>query len=150
MEMRIRILVVTMLCFALMALPAPAKQKPLSPVGEIRFEASSLGVGATFTWGRGWLTFQGKNYPIKIEGLGIVGVGFTTVNAIGKVYNLRTPMDVTGTYAEAGAGIAVVGGVKGLLAKNERGVVIDLTAEQKGVSFNLGGGGFTIRLTSGP
>jgi hypothetical protein len=56
-------------------------------------------------------------------------------------------MDITGTYAEAGAGIAVVGGVKGLLAKNERGVVIDLTATQKGVSFNLGGGGFTITMT---
>lgn len=135
---------------ALAVLPLAAKQKPLSPVGEIRFEASSLGVGATFTWGRGWLTFQGKTYPIKIEGLGIVGVGFTKVNAIGKVYNLKTPMDITGTFAEAGAGIAVVGGVKGLLAKNERGVVIDLTAEQKGVSFNLGGGGFTIHLTTRP
>lgn len=131
-------------------LAAKAKKKPLSPVGEITFEASSLGVGATFTWGRGWLTFKGKTYPIKIEGLGIVGVGYSKVKAIGKVYNLHNPMDITGTYAEAGAGIAVVGGVKGLLAKNERGVVIDLTAEQKGVSFNLGAGGFTISMTTAP
>jgi len=139
-----------LLLVVLAALPLAARQKPLHPVGEITFEASSLGVGATFTWGRGWLTFQGKTYPIKVEGLGIIGLGFSKVNAIGKVYNLKTPMDVTGTYAEAGAGIAVVGGVKGLLAKNERGVVIDLTAMQKGVSFNLGGGGFTIRLTTMP
>ena len=131
---------------ALTVSPLAAKQKPLPPVGEITFEASSLGVGATFTWGRGWLHFRGKSYPIKIEGLGIVGLGFTKVKAIGKVYNLQTPMDITGTYAQAGVGIAVVGGVKGLLAKNERGVVIDLTAEQKGVSFNLGGGGFTITM----
>ncbi len=144
------LLAIVLVMVALVALPLAAKQEPLSPVGEIRFEASSLGVGATFTWGRGWLTFRGKTYPIKIEGLGIVGVGFTKVNAIGKVYNLKTPMDITGTYAEAGAGIAVVGGVKGLLAKNERGVVIDLTAEQKGVSLNLGGGGFTIHLTTRP
>lgn len=135
---------------AVSLLAAKAKEKPLSPVGEITFEASSLGVGATFTWGRGWLTFKGKTYPIKIEGLGIVGVGYSKVNAIGKVYNLHHPMDITGTYVQAGAGIAVVGGVKGLLAKNERGVVIDLTAMQKGVSFNLGGGGFTISMTTAP
>ena len=145
-----RKILLALVMVGLTVLPLAAKQKPLSPVGEITFEASSLGVGATFTWGRGWLTFQGKTYPIKIEGLGIVGLGFTKVNAIGKVYNLKTPMDVTGTYAEAGAGIAVVGGVKGLLAKNERGVVIDLTAVQKGVSFNLGGGGLTIIMTTRP
>jgi hypothetical protein len=143
-------ILLALLLVALTVLPLAAKQKPLPAVGEITFEASSLGVGATFTWGRGWFTFQGKTYPIKIEGLGIVGLGFTKVNAIGKVYNLKNPMDITGTYAQAGAGIAVVGGVKGLLAKNERGVVIDLTAMQKGVSFNLGGGGFTISMTTRP
>ncbi len=139
-----------LLMAGLMALLLAARQRPLTPVGEITFEASSLGVGATFTWGRGWLTFKGKTYPIKIEGLGIVGVGYSKINAIGKVYNLKNPMDITGTYVQAGAGIAVVGGVKGLLAKNERGVVIDLTAMQKGVSFNLGGGGFTITMTTLP
>jgi hypothetical protein len=143
-------IMLALMIVALMVLPSAAKQKPLPPVAEITFEASSLGVGATFTWGRGWLSFQGKNYPIKIEGLGIVGLGFTKINAIGKVYNLQNPMDITGTYAQAGAGIAVVGGVKGFLAKNERGVVIDLTASQKGVSFNAGGGGFTITMTTMP
>lgn len=146
----IRKIWLALLILGLTVLPLGAKQKPLAPVGEITFEASSLGVGATFTWGRGWLNFRGKTYPIKIEGLGIVGLGYSRVNAIGKVYNLKTPMDITGTYAQAGAGIAVVGGVKGLLAKNERGVVIDLTAVQKGVSFNLGGGGFTITMTTAP
>jgi hypothetical protein len=145
-----RKIMLALMIVALTVLPLAAEQKPLPPAGEITFEASSLGVGATFTWGRGWLSFRGKSYPIKIEGLGIVGLGFTKVNAIGKVYNLQNPMDITGTYAQAGAGIAVVGGVKGLLAKNERGVVIDLTARQKGVSFNLGGGGFTITMTTSP
>jgi|UniRef100_A0A7C5AND9 hypothetical protein len=139
---------IALLIVGLTVLLLAAKPKPLSPVGEITFEASSLGVGATFTWGRGWLTFKGKKYPIKIEGLGIVGVGYSKIDAIGKVYNLHHPMDLSGTYVQAGAGIAVVGGVKGLLARNERGVVIDLTARQKGVSFNLGGGGFTISFTT--
>jgi outer membrane immunogenic protein len=139
-----------LVCVALAALPLAAQPQPLAPVAEISFETTQVGLGATFTWGRGWLTFQGKEYPVKVEGLGLAGLGYAKVSAIGKVYNLNHPMDITGTYAEAGVGIAVVGGVKGLLAKNERGVVIDLTAMQRGLSVNLGVGGFTIIMTTTP
>jgi hypothetical protein len=145
--MRGKIMLVLLLAVALAA-PAGAAKKPLHPVGRITFEGTSMGVGATFSWGRGWLTFKGKRYPIKVEGLGLVGLGFTRVKAHGTVYHLRKPMEITGTYAKAGAGIALVGGAKGFVAKNEQGVVIELTAEQQGVSFNLGGGTFTITLTS--
>ena len=139
---------VVLFCVLAMGFPAEAAQKPLHPVGEITFEATEVGLGATFSWGRGWLTFKGKKYPIKVDGLGLVGVGLSKVRAIGKVYNLKQPLDVTGTYVEGGAGVSLVGGPKGFLAKNGRGVVIDLAADQKGVSFNLGGGSFTITMTT--
>jgi hypothetical protein len=126
--------------------PAAAAQKPLPPVGQITFEATSVGVGATMSWGKGWLTFKGKSYPILVQGLGVVGLGLSQVKARGKVYNLKRPADIVGDYAEAGAGIAVVGGVKGFVAKSQKGVVLDLTAEQTGVSFNIGGGAFTITM----
>lgn len=145
--MRRKIAALVLFCVFATAFPAPAAQQPLYPAAQITFEGSLVGIGATFSWGRGWLTFQGKSYPIKVEGLGIVGVGLSQVRARGQVYNLKKPRDITGTYMEAGAGIALVGGVKGFLAKNERGIVIDLVAEQKGVSFNLGGGTFTITMT---
>jgi hypothetical protein len=145
--MRLSKIALVLLGVLTLTFPAAAAKKPLHPVGRITFEATSVGVGATFSWGRGWLTFRGKKYPIKVEGLGLVGVGVSQVRAHGKVYNLRKPLDITGTYAEAGAGIALVGGAKGFVAKNEQGVVIELTAEQKGVSFNLGGGTFTITMT---
>ena len=136
-----------LVCVLALAMPATAAQKALAPVGEITFEATQVAMGGTFSWGKGWLTFRGKQYPIKVEGLGLVGVGYSKVRARGKVYNLKQATDITGTYLEAGAGVALVEGAKGFLAKNERGVVIDLYAEQKGVSFNLGGGSFTISLT---
>lgn len=126
--------------------PVNAAQKPLAPVGQITFTATSVGVGATMSWGQGWLTFKGKSYPIKVDGLGLVGVGLSRVRAHGKVYNLKKPRDLAGTYAEASAGIAIVGGVKGFLVKNKEGVVIELFAEQTGVNFNLGGGTFTITM----
>ncbi len=123
-----------------------AQKKPLAPVGEITFEATSVGVGATISWGKGWLTFKGKSYPIKVDGLGLVGVGIAQVRARGKVYKLKNAQDIAGTYREVSAGIALIGGVKGLVAENKKGVVLDLAAEQTGVSFNLGGGTFTISL----
>jgi hypothetical protein len=135
-----------LLSLSILAGLAAAATQPPQPVGRITFEATSLGVGATFTWGKGWLTFKGKNYPIRIDGLGIVGVGLTKVRAAGKVYHLKNPKDITGNYAKAEAGIALIGGAKGLVAKNDKGVVIDLAAEQTGVNFELGGGAFTITL----
>jgi hypothetical protein len=135
------------LCLCAAAMPLHAAKKPLYPVGRISFEGTSVGVGATFSWGRGWFTYKGKSYPIKVEGLGLIGAGFSKVTAHGKVYNLKRLRDITGTYAEAGAGVAVVGGIKGFVAQNEHGVVLELTAAQQGASFNLGGGTFTITMT---
>ena len=140
-----RAILAVLLGFLIMAAPAAA-EKPLAPVGQITFEATSLGVGATMSWGKGWLTFKGKSYPILVQGLGVVGLGLSQVKAKGTVYNLKKPSDIIGDYAEAGAGIALVGGVKGFLAKSQKGVVLDLAAEQTGVSFNLGGGAFTITM----
>jgi hypothetical protein len=141
-----RAILAVLLGVAILAAPAAAAPKPMAPVGQITFEATSLGVGATLSWGKGWLTFKGKSYPILVQGLGLVGLGLAQVKAKGEVYNLTNPRDIIGDYAEAGAGIALVGGVKGLLAKNNKGVLLDLTAEQTGVSFNLGGGAFSITM----
>ena len=141
-----RAILAVLICVLTLAGPATAAKKPPPPVGQITFEATSLGLGATFTWGRGWLTFQGKNYPIRMDGLGIVGVGLTKVRARGQVYNLKKPEDLAGTYAKAEAGAAFVEGAKGFVARNNQGVVIELSAEQRGVSFELGGGTFTITM----
>lgn len=142
-----RIILAALLCLVTLAGPAIPAQKPLPPVGRITFEATSVGVGATFGWGKGWLTFNGKNYPIRVDNLGLVGLGLAKVRANGKVYNLKKASDLAGNYAQAEAGIALIGGAKGFVAQNKKGVVIELLAEQTGVSFNLGGGSFTITMT---
>jgi hypothetical protein len=141
-----RAILAVLLGILILAGTAASAQKPMAPVGQITFEATSVGIGATMTWGKGWLTFKGKSYPILVQGLGVVGLGLAQVKARGAVYNLTKPRDIIGDYAEAGAGIALVGGVKGFLAKSQKGVVLDLTADQTGVSFNLGGGAFTISM----
>jgi hypothetical protein len=122
-----------------------AQDKPY-PVGTIRLEATAIAAGVGFSWGKGTLTFQGKDYPISVEGLDVAAVGISKVSANGDVFNLNSPNDIVGTYVAGGAGIAIVGGAKGQLARNEKGVVIDLVAAQKGVALNLGPSGFTIKM----
>src|SRR3974390_2308721 len=121
--MRSATLAMLLCVLTLVGLAAAATEKHPAPVGQIMFEATSLGMGATFTWGRGWLTFKGKNYPIRMDGLGIVGVGLSKVRARGKVYHLKNPDDLAGTYAKAEAGAAFIGGAKGFVARNKKGVV---------------------------
>jgi len=140
------IILAVLLSLLTLAGQAGAASKPAPPVAQITLEATLVGVGATFTWGRGWLTFKGQNYPIRTDGLGIVGLGVSKIRAVGKVYNLKHPEDLAGTYAKAEAGAALVQGAKGFVARNSKGVVIELSAEERGVSFELGGGTFTVTM----
>jgi hypothetical protein len=144
---KVLVLAVAALCLGtVVSVGAQQQEKPLYPIGYINFEYTNVAAGIGVSWGKGWLAFEGKNYPIKVEGLGIAAVGISKVNAVGNVYNLEKPADIVGTYGAVGGGIAIAGGVKGVLAKNGKGVVIDLVASQKGVSINIGGGGFTITM----
>ncbi len=124
-----------------------AKDEPLYPVGSLTMEATTIAAGVGFNWGDGTLKFQGKEVKFKVKGLDVAAVGISRVTATGDVYNLKEISDLAGTYTQAGAGIALAGGVKGLLARNQKGVVIDLKAVQQGVQLNLGVGGFTIELS---
>ncbi len=136
--------VVVVLTLALSAFGA--KEEPLYPVGSLSMEATTVAAGLGFNWGDGILKFKGKEVKFKVKGLDVAAVGISKVTATGDVYNLQNVSDLAGTYTQAGAGIALAGGVKGMLARNQKGVVIDLKAVQQGVQFNLGVGGFTIEM----
>jgi hypothetical protein len=139
------LLLLTVIFLGLCASPLAAA-KPLPPVGEVSIEIKGVGVLVGVSWGHGVLWFKGKKYPFHIEGLSVGDVGFAKISARGKVYNLKKPLDISGTYGALGAGVALAGGVAGLAMQNERGVVIDLSATQQGVKLNLGPQGLTIRM----
>ncbi|MFI5330264.1 MAG: hypothetical protein ACHQ2F_04410 [Desulfobaccales bacterium] len=139
-------LVLAVIALCLVTVVSVGAQQPLTRVGYVNFEATSVGLGIGFSWGSGWLAFNGQNYPIKVDGLSIAAVGISTANAIGTVYNLNNPADIAGTYVAVSSGLAIVGGVQGTLAQNSKGVVIDMVAPQQGVSINLGPNGFTISM----
>jgi hypothetical protein len=114
--------------------------------GRVSIEITGVAAGIGFSWGSGVLTYGGQNYSFRVDGLSVGDVGIAKVTAIGRVYNLKRVSDFGGNYAAIGAGAAVAGGAAALTMQNQRGVVMDLTATQAGVKFNLGPQGLTISL----
>jgi len=146
MESPGRILLIWVATLLILSTSSLAAKKPLPPVGEVIIDIKGVGAIVGVSWGHGVLWFKGKKYPFHVEGLSVGDVGYAEIKARGKVYNLKKPSDISGTYGALGAGVALAGGVAGLAMQNERGVVIDLSATQQGVKLNLGPQGLTIRM----
>lgn len=140
------VLAVAAFCLVAVVSVGAQQEKPIYPVGTIKFKSTSIAAGIGVTWGGGTFTFEGKQYPIRIEGLGVGSVGISAVSAVGDVFNLTKPSDVVGTYVGITGGIAIAGGVKGILARNQHGVVLDIHATQQGVNLSIGTDGFTISM----
>ncbi len=130
----------------LLAISPAQTAEPYYPLGTVSIELTGVGIGIGVSWGSGRLRFAGGEYPFTVEGLSVGAVGVATVSAVGNVYNLKQVSDFPGTYAAAGAGIALAGGVTGLTMQNQRGVVINLYAVQQGLELNIGPKGFTINM----
>jgi hypothetical protein len=62
--------------------------------------------------GRGVLSYQGKNYRLRISGISVGTIGVAGAHLVGRAYNLRTPSDITGSYSAVTAGVAFGGGPK--------------------------------------
>jgi len=101
-----------------------------------------VGVGG----GDGVLHFHGRNYPLRLGGIGIGSLGIASVALRGTASNLRSPSDIAGTYGAAGAGATFVGGGQVVTLQNEKGVVLRLSGPQVGFQVSLGLAGMTIAM----
>jgi hypothetical protein len=104
----------------------------------------ALGIG--YSWGKGVLTYAGKEYPFKVSGLSVVDVGITKATSMGKVYNLKKLEDFNGNYTAGSAEGTLAGGAGALTMKNQNGVVIDLVSTTQGVNLKLALEGVKITL----
>ena len=108
-------------------------------------QAAYIGSGAA---GDGTLTFHGKDYPFKVGGVGIGGIGLSTVDATGEVYNLRDLAQFPGTYGQARYGFAIGKSSAGdLWMQNEAGVILHLKAKRTGLILSLGGDAVVITMS---
>ncbi len=117
------------------------------PVATIKFDAGSVAAGIGYSWGSGTLTYKGKKYPFKVDGLAVGDVGVTKVDAIGEVYDLKNLEDFNGTYTATTAEATVGGGAGIARMKNQNGVTLIVKARTQGINFKLALSGVKFELT---
>lgn len=127
----------------LLALPSIADAQS---TGTVRFKVAKAGFIIGVGGGTGTLTFKGRTYPLRVDGIGAGTVGVASADLVGTASNLRTATDIVGTYSAAGAGLAVAGGARALTLQNSNGVVLRLQGRQAGFEASLGVGGATISM----
>jgi hypothetical protein len=123
-----------------------ARAADTTPSGTVSIQSTSVAAGVGVQWGDGTLSYNSKTYPFSLQGMEVVGVGYSKVKAEGTVYNLTKLADFEGVYASAEAGAAAGSGPATVTMKNPHGVVIALHALQEGVKLTLAAGGVNIEL----
>ena len=126
---------------------ASASSAAYADSGNIRISVLKGGWFIGASGGSGTLTFQGRQYPLSIGGLsaGLV-FGASQTYLSGRVSNIRRASDVAGVYGAAGAGLAVGGGVRAIVLRNEKGAILELSGRQTGLMVNADLSGLAISL----
>jgi len=123
---------------------AVAQEKKPDAMLKLTDRDAAIGVG--FSWGKGTLSFNGKTYPVKVEGLSVGEVGVNQAEAVGRVYNLKRLEDFSGNYTAAGASGTVGGGAGVTAMRNQNGVTIEMTSTTQGASLKLAAEGIKLSL----
>ena len=97
--------------------------------------------------GNGTLYYQGRAYPFSVGGLGVGGIGASTIEANGEVYKLPSLAQFAGTYAQGRYGFALGNRSAGdLWLQNDAGVILHLKAKRTGLMLSLGGDAVVISM----
>jgi len=125
------------------------KKAEKKPDATLKLTEGQVALGIGWSWGKGVLSFKGKEYPFKVSGLSVGDLGVTKAEATGEVYNLKKLEDFNGNFVSAAAEATVGLGAGATAMKNDKGVVIHLFPKTKGVNLKLAGEGvnFTLEKT---
>src|SRR6476659_1143989 len=140
---------ILLLVVAVMTGFTQAASQHSGPDATLRLSGGSFALGIGFRWGSGTLSYKGKDYPVKVNGLSIGKVGMTGVSAVGEVFNLKHLQDFNGHYnvgAEGTRGVTIAKGKAGSIMTNQAGVIVRLAATQTGLDVNATGGGVDMQI----
>lgn len=104
----------------------------------------SAGIG--YEWGRGTMTYQGKEYAFCIRGIAVGEVGAADFDAQGVIFHMSSLADFPGKYSSVSMGAAMIKGESSALLKNHRGVTLQLDSRVTGLRFNISASGVKIAL----
>jgi hypothetical protein len=119
------------------------------PDATLRLSGGSFALGIGFRWGSGTLSYKGKDYPVKVNGLSVGKVGMTGSSAYGEIFNLKHLQDFNGHYnvgAQGTRGVTIAKGKASTLMTNQAGVIVRLAATQTGLDVNATGGGVDMQI----
>lgn len=116
------------------------------PDATLKLSEGQVAVGIGWSWGKGSLSFKGKEYPFKVKGLSIGDIGLSEAKAEGRVFNLKKLEDFSGTYGSAAAEGTMVKGAGAVVMKNEKGVEVQLLPKTEGVNLKLAAEGVHFTL----
>jgi hypothetical protein len=115
------------------------------PTATITLQSVSAAFIGSGQGGEGTLYFKGKAYPFYVGGLGIGGIGASTINASGEVYRLKNLADFPGAYSQVRYGaVAGTASAGEMWLNNPEGVIIHLDTKREGLMLTLGGDAMAI------
>ncbi len=116
------------------------------PEASFWLEGGITPAGSGFVWGHGELRYQGNDHAFRLSGLSIENVAAAGISAGGSVMHLKNLSDFGGHYRATRAGSIGADGGPATYLKNERGVVIKLTATDAAQRINWPVNGMRVRL----
>jgi hypothetical protein len=119
----------------------------LTPDGTVDMNQVQAAFIGSAGGGTGTLYYRGGAYPFHVAGLGVGGIGVSTIDASGEVYKLPSLANFPGAYAQARYGFAI-GTMSGgdLWMQNESGAILHLKAKRTGLMLSLGGDAVVISM----
>jgi hypothetical protein len=119
----------------------------LAPDGTIDMQEVQVAYLASGGGGNGTLFYRGGVYPFTIGGLGVGGIGASTISASGEVYKLNSLAQFPGAYIQGRYGFAFGDRSGGdLWLQNDAGVILHLKAKREGLMLSLGGDAIAITM----
>jgi hypothetical protein len=119
----------------------------LTPDGTVDMNQVQAAFIGSAGGGTGTLYYRGGVYQFHVGGLGVGGIGVSTIDATGEVYKLPSLANFPGAYAQARYGFAI-GTMSGgdLWMQNDSGAILHLKAKRSGLMLSLGGDAVVISM----
>ena len=127
----------------LMAAPVLANAQT---TGAVSLRLENFGVLMGTVGGSGVLVFNGKEYPLQLDGIAAGMIGVSRTHLAGTASNLRTAADIAGSYTAVGAGAAWRGGGRVVRLRSDKGVILKLRGTEFGYEASADVSRVTISL----
>ena len=127
----------------LMAAPVLANAQT---TGAVSLRLENFGVLMGTVGGSGVLVFNGKEYPLRVDGIYAVTIGGSRSTLTGTASNLRAAADIEGNYKAVGVGVAWRGGGRAVRLRSDKGVILKLRGTEVGYDASASVGRVTISL----